>query len=384
MFKKGLLITLILGLIFTPGCWSRRELNKLAIVLGTGVDLAKDGQVKLSLQIIKPGAMKSGASEGGGGDQGKPAMVISSQGKTVFDAVRNTILMVSRKPYFSHNQVIIFGEGLAKNGIGPDLDFFERDPELREGVSLLIARGEAQDILALPGGLDKVSAQSFHDTLSAPISKTMNVTLNDFLLTYNNKASAAVAPRIELVKEEGNQSFRIGGMAVFRQDKLAGWLTEKETRGLLWVLGKVKSGILVVEGTGDEVGQISLEMIKAKSKIKADFVAGEPSISVEIEVESNIGEETEPIDLTIPEKLAEIEQKEADLIKDEVQAALARARGLDADIFRFGEELHRADPQAWSELKDRWDDEFPDLEVNIEVNASIRHIGEKTKPSVPK
>lgn len=386
MLKKGLLMTLILGLIFTPGCWSRRELDKLAIVLGIGVDREKDGQVKLSLQIAKPGEMKVGP-DGGESGQGKVALLLSNQGKTIFDAMRNFISIGSRKMFFSHNEVIIIGEGLGKNGIGPVLDFFERDPELREEASLLIARGDAKDVLAVQSGLEKVSAQAIHAALSASelSSKTMKMTFDRFLLAYNNKASAAVAPRIELVEEEGEQKFRINGIAVFRQEKLAGWLTERETRGLLWVLGKVKSGILVLEDDSEgQDGQISTEIIKAKSKIKADFLEGKPSITVEIEEEANIGEETKPIDLTKPEKREEIEQKQVDLIKSEVQAALDKAQVLDADIFGFGQELHRADPQAWSEIKDRWKDEFPNLEAQIKVITTVRHVGEKAKPSAPK
>lgn len=390
LFKKSLLITLILSLslLWISGCWSTRELDRLAIVLGTGVDLEKDGQVKLSLQIVKPSEMKVG-SEGGTGGPGKPALLLSHQGQTVFDAVRNFIAINSRRMLFSHNQVVIFGESLAENGIGSVLDFFERDPELREGAFLVIARGEAQDILAVPGGLEKVSALAFYNALSASdfLSKAMKVTFNDFLLAYNNKASAAVAPRIEVLKEAGeaDEHFRIDGMAVFRKDKLAGWLTERETRGLLWVLGKVKSGILVLQDDpGGQDGQISMEIIKAKSKIKADFEEGKPSITVEIEEESNIGEETKPIDLTIPEKIKEIEQKQAALITNEIEAALHKAQILNADIFRFGEELHRADPKAWSEIKDRWEEEFPDLEVQIKVITKVHHIGEKTKPSAPK
>ncbi|MDI6881063.1 MAG: Ger(x)C family spore germination protein [Desulfitobacteriaceae bacterium] len=386
MFKKSLLITLILSLLWITGCWSTRELDRLAIVLGTGVDLEKDGQVKLSLQIVKPAEMKV-SPEGGIGGPGKPALLLSHQGQTVFDAVRSFIAINSRRMLFSHNQVVIFGESLAKHGIGPVLDFFERDPELREEAFLLIAQGEAQDILAVPDGLEKVSALAFHNALSASdfLSKSMKVTFNDFILAYNNKASAAVAPRIELVKGEGEQSFRIDGMAVFRKDKLAGWLTERETRGLLWVMGKVKSGILVLQDDpGGQDGPISMEIIKAKSKIKADFEEGKPSITVEIEEESNIGEETKPIDLTIPEKIKEIEQKQAALITNEIEAALHKAQILNADIFRFGEELHRADPKAWSEIKDRWEEEFPDLEVQIKVITKVHHIGEKTKPSAPK
>lgn len=386
LLKKSPLITLILAVIlFTPGCWNRRELDELAIVLGTGVDLLKDGQINLSLQIVKPGEMKGG-TEGGGNVQGKPALVLSNQGKTISNAVCNFISIGSRKLLFSHNLAVIFGESLAKNGIGSVLDFFERDPELRGEAPLLIAQGEARNLLAIPGGLEKVSAQTFEDALNASdlLSKAMKVSFNDFLLAYNSKTTAPVAPRIELEENEGKQSFRIDGMAVFRKGKLVGWLNNRETRGLLWVLGKVKGGILVLDGNfGGQEGPISTEIIKAKSQIRANFVDEKPSITVDIEADTNIEEETTPIDITTPEKIKDVEQKQADLIKSEVQDAFDKAKELDADIFGFGEELHRADPKEWANLKDRWEDEFPQLELQISVQTTVRHAGEITKPSEP-
>lgn len=386
LLKKSPLITLILAIIFlTPGCWNRRELDQLAIVLGTGVDLMKDRQINLSVQIVKPGEMKGGA-EGGGNVQGKPALVLSNQGKTISKAVSNFISIGSRKLFFSHNLVVIFGESLAENGIGSVLDFFERDPELRAETPLLIAQGEARNLLAIPGGLEKVSAQDFKDALNVSdlLSKSMKVSLNDFLLAYNSKTTAPVAPRIKLEENEGKQSFKIDGMAVFRKGKLVGWLNNRETRGLLWVLGKAKGGILVLDSDfGGQDGSVSTKIIKVKRTVKAEFVDEKPSITVKIEADTNVEEETTPIDLTTPEKINDVEQMQADLIKSEVQAAFDKAKELDADIFGFGEELHRADPKEWENLKARWEDEFPQLELQILVKTKVRHAGGITKPSEP-
>lgn len=50
---KYKLTVLILCLLMLTGCWSRRELNELLIVLGIGVDW-KDGEYLVSFQVVNP------------------------------------------------------------------------------------------------------------------------------------------------------------------------------------------------------------------------------------------------------------------------------------------------------------------------------------------
>ena len=46
-----------------------------------------------------------------------------------------------------------------------------------------------------------------------------------------------------------------------------------------------------------------------------------------------------------------------------------------ADIFGFGEELHRTDPKKWKKIKDDWPTMFQELPVNVEVNVKTKGLG---------
>ena len=59
MRRYGMLLValfIIIGLL--TGCWSRRELNDLAISVGMGFD-KKDDQVQVTIQIVNPGEVAS-------------------------------------------------------------------------------------------------------------------------------------------------------------------------------------------------------------------------------------------------------------------------------------------------------------------------------------
>jgi len=72
-----LLITMI---SISSGCWSRKELSELAIVLGAGVDRTPDDQVELTLQLARPSASVAGTTGGAVGTE-PPTWVVSETGR---------------------------------------------------------------------------------------------------------------------------------------------------------------------------------------------------------------------------------------------------------------------------------------------------------------
>lgn len=385
MPKKILILLVIIGFLCTSGCWSKRELNEIAIVLGLGIDEGEKGQVELTVQLDRPSFVSAPQAKGGGGSPGKATIMLSSQGKTMFDAIRNFITVSSRKLFFSHTEIIVFGEDLAKKGLAPILDLLVRDPEFRPGILILVSKGKAKAIMELPSLLESTSAAGVGFALKAApfLSKATQVTFFDFTQKYSSKASSAIVPRIEIIKDNKEEKFRISGMAVFKKDKLVDWLNETQTRGLLWVLGKVRGGILVVNAP-DKKGKISIEIKGSKSRIKPFLKEGRPVVLVELEGEGNIGELTVPVDISKPETIRLIEKNIAAAIKGEIETALNFAREHQTDFFGFGEAFHRKYPGAWKEMEAKWEEELPGLEVQIAVKAKIREIGETTQSIAPK
>jgi len=64
------------------------------------------------------------------------------------------------------------------------------------------------------------------------------------------------------------------------------------------------------------------------------------------------------------------------VIKNEAQNTVAKAQAIGSDIFGFGAAIHRKYPKEWAAISDRWDQMFPAIDVEIQVNAQVRHSGE--------
>ncbi|MCL4514347.1 MAG: Ger(x)C family spore germination protein [Firmicutes bacterium] len=399
-------LMILLGLLAT-GCWSARELNERALVVGVGIDPSElPGQIAFTFQILKPAAAApkggggaAGGGGGGGGGEGEGAVwVVSASGYTPFEAIRSVTPLTGRKLFWGHVKVIIVNEVLARNGITRVLDYFIRNQESRRLSWILIARGcQAKDILAARSELEKIPIQTVSDQLKhyRATSTIVPVNLHRFMSDLAAPGRFPVAPGIEMVaggekgkSKEGAKEkpkyARVAGTAVFSGDRLAGWLDARETRGFLWIIGQVERSILVVRSPGDERERVGLETIRAKSKVKPEIRRSRPAVAIEITEEGNIGDETGRTNLTDLAYFRSLEQRKATIIQNEVLAALDKTqKQLRSDIFGFGLAFSRKFPKEWKHMESHWPDQFfPDLPVKVKVHARLRETGVTTGPAL--
>ena len=386
--KKRILIYILCLLLplLLSGCWNRRELDAISVVEAIGIDRLENGQVSLTYQILRPSGVKGSSSSGEKGGGGKSVWLVTATGETVFDAIRNATKQVDRRSYFAHNKVIVIGEESAKSGIAPLLDLATRDPELRELVYVFITKGKARDIIEAEHPQEKIPAKGIENLAKATraSSKVPQVVLVDVLKNLVSKTNDPFIPGIELTERREDETVgkivELHETAIFKDDKLVGWFSPEETRGLLWILGEVKSGIIVVSSPGDESRNVALEIIRASSKVTPEMNEGKLTVTVEVKEEGNLAEQMSQVDLNKPDAFKQLEEKQAAVIEEEIRAAINKAQKWGVDIFKFGEKYHRKFPAEWPELEENWDEEFPNIEVNIVVDAKLRNMGTTSEP----
>lgn len=391
MTKKGAFLLLIILLpVFLGGCWSRREMTELAIVLGAGVDRTPDNKVRITLQLARPAAFAGGA-EAGGGSAPKQSIVwvVSETGETILDAERNLALKVSRHIYWGHIIILVIGEDMARGGTRDISNFFMRNPMTRETTWVLVTRGEAKKILESNSELEKTSAQSigFLSRRKAGFS----IMLKDFQMVLAARGTNPAAPRVELQKagesqgpgmeeKEQHKEAAITGTGVFKDDRLVGWLDNSETRGLLWLRGEVNKGIVTVPSPDQPDKLVSLNVIRGNTRVEPEYDGETIRFNVTINFEGDLLEQQSMEDLTTPEKIKAVEMAAAEAVFRKCADALEKTQGeYGTDIFNFGEAFHRKYKKEWKEIKDRWNEEFAKAEVNIAVEANIRRTGLLTK-----
>jgi spore germination protein KC len=388
MVKKYFLIVMVTNFLFMlSGCWSSKEISELMIVTGMGIDRNSDsGEYKVTLQIINPGEIASQTKT-----ERLEVTTYQTTGDSIYEVMRRISTEVPRKMYLSHIQLVIFGEELAKEGIGKVLDFISRNHEFRTDFLILVSKGSnAEDVLNVLTPTEASPSVSLYSAINVSEkiwSPTKGVHLDELLNTLVSEGKQAVLTGVKVNgdKEKGDnvsslQQIKpaaiteITGFAAFNKDKLVGWLTEKESKGYNYIISNLTSTVGSIPCEGG--GIIAFEVKKAKTDLQSNIKSGKPIMTIKTEIEADLGEVQCDMDLT---KTAIIEQIEADVgkkVQTLMEDSIAKAKeDLKSDIFGFGEVFHRQHPKSWKKWKGNWGDTFQDLEISYDIHCEIRRIG---------
>lgn len=127
--RKLLFIFMTIGLILPlSGCWDRKEVNELALVMAKAIDLTPDNRVLVSVHVAIPSRVGGAQTGMGGGSGGKSFFMISATGRSVSEADANVQKKLPRQLYLPHLRIILIGDRMAKTGMMDILDHFGRNP----------------------------------------------------------------------------------------------------------------------------------------------------------------------------------------------------------------------------------------------------------------
>lgn len=378
------LITIILIPILT-GCWNRRELNELALVVAMSIDKSGN-QYSISAQVVDPGEVSVSARGGGRA----PVTTYDEKGKHLFEAVRRMTTVSPRKLYWSHLQMLVISEEVAKDGLNNILDFFTRDNEFRKDFYIVVSKNiQAKEILRNLTSIEKIPAHKMRSSLETSErawAPTVAIQLDELISALT---SDGINPILTGISIHGNgpkgesvenvqriQPFarlKYKNIAVFKKDKLIGWLNENESKGYNYIMNNVRSTVGHIPC--EKKGELVVEIIRSKTKIKGKVVNGKPKIDISLSSEANIGEVSCHVDLTKPDAITQLEKNTDKVNVDTIKNSINKAKELGVDVFGFGEVIHRTDPKAWKSLKNNWDEEFVQVPVTIHSEFKIRRTG---------
>ncbi len=189
-----------------------------------------------------------------------------------------------------------------------------------------------------------------------------------------SETTTPVVPLLSITQAGGAKEVEALGMAVFKYGKMVGILNETETRGLLWVKGDVKGGIILIDSP-DGKGKVSLEISKADSEIKPEIRNGQVIMHIKVSESAALGEQTTEKNLATLEFIKEVERLQANVIKQEILAALNKSKQFNSDIFGFGNIVYQNFPDEWQIFRHQWDKMYSDIDYVINVDTKIRSTG---------
>ena len=275
---KWKIIIVLSFCFFMTGCWNYRELSALSI--STGISIDKEGdEYNVAMLISNAQKIQGNSKEGE-----SQTIVIDAKGKTILEAIKNIELKSPKEVYIRHLLVVVVSEEIAEEGLNQVLDYLFRDPQSRKMFYIILARDcKAKDTLKILSPLEAFPSQSIainiEETYDLQAIMT-KVTYNSFLkdLLEPGKESYINSVMIDGSPEEGEKednlkqtepdtSIRMGTAGIFKDDKLLGWTTKEENRGINVLNGNIGMMYLAFDYKNSPIS-ISLSTVKTKASTK--------------------------------------------------------------------------------------------------------------------
>lgn len=364
--------------VLLVGCWDRREVDELAIILTMGVDAKKDGKYTVTFELADPGGVEVGPQRPGGG-QG--SLAITAQGRSLLEAVRGLQRRSSREIFLPHVRTILWGEELALDGLSSAVDLFERHDELRRTMYIAVVKGKAQEAMQATPQVSGIVGMGLNRLMNRLKSEGVQpVIFGDFLEMLTDPAKSASVPA--LVRSDSGLQLELVGTAVFKGDRLAGYLDIPESIGLSLILGRpITDTVLIVSDEKFTDGQeASLVITGNAAELEIQLEDGRIVATVHATIHSRMQEQMAGAALTSVEGWHTIEAIMSDTIEKYMRSTVSKTQTWSTDILGVGASLRRAYPKQWREVAPRWNEIFPEVEFRYKINSIMNHAGARKQP----
>lgn len=387
--RSFFLAALLLTLVFTSGCWDRKEIENRGYVMGAAIDFILpepkekydlEGafqqvgrrKYRLSYEVRKAKSVSPGERSG----TSEENLVYSAEGESLFAATR---AMASRSRwgmFLEDVQVVLVSEAVAREGIKEVFDFFARDPEMRRRARIFITQGRAEEYIKRKPRTGEINSLGYA-RLVVNAQKTPTIggaSEFGYIAKSLHSEQGFAVPMLYLEGEE----VKAAGAALFnRQGRMVGISSEYEAYGgKLW-RNILKQGVVAVPNPENPEDIVVVEMFEIKTRVKPDLSGEAVRFSLEGDIIVNLGESVPFQDKPFSDKcLQDIEQAVAAELTSQSFAVLAKSQEIRADTFGLGAAIRRKKPQYWNQVKDRWEEEvFPTVEADVKLNVKIRGTG---------
>lgn len=294
------------------------------IVTAVGIDKVGE-EYEITLQYLIPDA-----------SSGQNSLRLASlKGKSVADAMEKINLDFGKVSGFAHCRVLIFNDEAGNNDLFNELDYFQKIKVNANNILLVNTKDSAKDLLSAVENLNsdfyvilsRYSVEDKHNQYQA--LKTIGDYYNEML--GNNRTIAVNT--IDLEKESGSMGESSGGsggsssqggddkksessgassgggssssesseskikndgkLCILKNNKIVETLSSDDSRRLNWFSKRVKDMTLEISGFSDDIYQnadMIFDIFKKRTKIKVDFVGGQPVYKLCIDVNASLVE----------------------------------------------------------------------------------------------
>lgn len=381
--KIGFILILLVFTAILSGCWDRRELDERSTVVAIAVDKLEGADLDethekyiVTVQIPIPTKI-AGGGEGGGGEGGAGSVqVMASTGLSLQHALDNLQKRINHQLFLGHTRVLLVSEDVAREGVNDIIDFFRRNPHTRRLLSVIITQDKARDALNVLTSLEQVPAVYLISIIENGSRQGLipQITLGDF----NIALSTPYLDPLTYYSRAGETDFSWKGLALFKEDKMVGSLTERESWLLMHLIKQGPGGNFIFQfDQNDKARQLIVKPGSTKTDLKTKVSDGQVTARYEVELEVDIRENTAGHKLGNQKQLTQLAHQIARHLERESQRLIGKLQREGVDALSLGLEIKAHHYKEWKRLN--WETVFPKAKIEVHYDVKIRRTGLQTQ-----
>ncbi len=371
------LTLLVCGLISLCGCRQNRlfanyrELDHTELIQTIGLDKS-EGEAHVTVA--------TGVSENGA------FTIFTGKAATISKALAEIHTFPTKKFLFlGHTHNILIGSDMLLDML-ECLDFLERSVDMRLDTPFFVVRGcTAKEMMRQA----KVGDAGVTELLQ-PLTDESSLGSDNHVFTTKEIISVltaegyALAYAVQLTTDqdkisEGEANIIPAGYAVIKDGGVIGYIDYEDCLGVNLLINRAVNGIIPLsDGKG---GFVSVSLATSGSKVKGNFEGDDlKNIQIDINISANIEQVQNDLDIADPSVIEMLEKELSQTINEYCTTALKASREMQTDFLGLGKRVSVADPLKFEKAVDDWNKAFPQMPVEIKIDALIERTYDILKP----
>lgn len=372
ILKRILIIILIIIFISSfSASYNSLNIDNSAFAVAIGIDKSTSNKLKVTFEFLAPSPSGEGSIEA-------TPVLNSVDCSSITNAINLMNAYLGRKVNLSHCKLIIFSEELAKDGISDEVYSLINEVQVRPSANIVVSKCNTRYYIENSVPSLENLIPKYYDIFpntSEYTGYTSNATIGDFFnaLVCNSCSPYAILGGINEAPIIGTRKTNNIGLAVFKDDKLAGELNAIETICFLNMRKEVDSFLVSVPDPQNTDSKIDIYLTpNTNHNIDVSFVNGAPYVKIKLEFSGKIYSMSRGSEYLDTDVLNSISNSCNNYLESQFSNYLYKTSTVfESDINRLG--LYALSKFSTSTEFDNynWLDNYKNCTFDVEINTVI-------------
>lgn len=360
-------------------CGSYQEVEGLVFIDAVAVDHSPDGKYMVTAETTN--------ASGGGAEAKVEPRYLETYGDTITDAMENMQSYSVNELYWSHTEVIIISQDVARNDMSEVVDTMMRMPKIRPSMAIIVSKeATAREVLETENPTKQPNGPNIMNALRAQklLGKAPYTQLFELIGSIKAEGIESVVALVGLTEINKKKEIELSGAAVFNEQWMQGFIDENDSRIFLMASGRVKRTIIPLPA--DPGGKFTEATVEIKTKnvsMTTGFADGKPWCEIGIEADVSLlsidGASSDQKNLNKTMDAVMIDTSTA--IENSVRALIEKTKAMNSsDILGVGARLMDEHPEIWHQISGQWNELYQNLDVHVWTNLSLHGMQQVAQP----